>query len=288
MRTKTVCVAICLLVLGGFAHGQPPYSNLVVFGDSLSDTGNSFAFSGIPPAETYFEGRFSNGPVWIDVLQDHLGLADEQVLNLAVGGSQTGEGLSEPPSGIFDTPPGLILPTVGFQIDQYLLAAPISPNQLTIVGGGSNDLLQSKSPVEIAANLESHVRELAAAGADEFLVPSIPPLGSTPLVNNSFQGVLLNFATWRTNRLIDRRMNVVEAELGVTIHRLDMFGLGLLGIYAPQIFGFTNTTDAALIDIAEGAISPEQGASYFFWDVLHPTSKAHQTLGDVAFLVLLF
>lgn len=288
MRAQIVGLAILSIALCGTANGQPPYSGLVVFGDSLSDTGNTFAAVGIPPADTYFQGRYSDGPIWIDFLQSNLGLADDSVLNLAVGGSQTGQGVEEPPSGIFETPPGLVLPTVGFQINQYLATAIVDPDQLTIVGGGSNDLLTSKSPFEIAMNLDSHVRQLAAAGADEFLVPAIPPVGSTPLVNSSFQGFLLNLQTWRANRLINRRMDKIEDELGVTVHRLDTFGLGLAGIYAPQLFGFTNTTNAALADIGSGLISPEQGASYFFWDVLHPTSKAHEILGSTAFLVLVF
>ncbi|MEL6109245.1 MAG: SGNH/GDSL hydrolase family protein [Planctomycetota bacterium] len=288
MRAWIIGLTVFIATSCGAANGQPPYSSLVVFGDSLSDTGNTFAAVGIPPAETYFQGRYSNGPVWIDFLQGRLGLADDRVLNLAVGGSQTGQGVEEPPSGIFETPPGLVLPTVGFQIHQYLATAVVDPDQLTIVGGGSNDLLTAKSPFQIATNLDSHVRQLAAAGADEFLVPAIPPVGSTPLVNGGFQGFLLNLQTWRTNRLINRRMDAIEVELGVTIHRLDTFGLGLAGIFAPQLFGFTNTTNAALDDIAQGLITPEEGASYFFWDVLHPTSKAHEILADTALLILLF
>ncbi|MEO1524642.1 MAG: SGNH/GDSL hydrolase family protein [Planctomycetota bacterium] len=286
MRAWLIGLAVALVSICGVANGQPPYSGMVVFGDSLSDTGNTFAAVGIPPSETYFNGRYSNGPVWIDFLQNNLGLGDESVLNLAVGGSQTGQGLEEPPSGIFETPPGLVLPTVGFQINQYLATTIVDPDQLTIVGGGSNDLLRSKSPFEIAGNVDSHVRQLAAAGADEFLVPAIPPVGSTPLIEGGFQGFLLNLQTWLANRLINQRMDAIEAELGVTIHRLDTFGLGLVGIYVPQLFGFTNTTDAALVDIADGLITPEEGGSYFFWDVLHPTSKTHEILGDTAFLIL--
>ena len=38
------------------------FSELVVFGDSLSDTGNLYAASGgFPPSPPYFDGNFSNG-----------------------------------------------------------------------------------------------------------------------------------------------------------------------------------------------------------------------------------
>ena len=71
------------------------YSQLYVFGDSLSDTGNLFAATGgtnpIPP---YFNGRFSNGPVWVETLAASLGLPVNPSLlggtNYAFAGAVTG------------------------------------------------------------------------------------------------------------------------------------------------------------------------------------------------------
>ena len=39
-----------------------PFTNLYVFGDSLSDSGNDFASGEGPPSPPYFGGRFSDGP----------------------------------------------------------------------------------------------------------------------------------------------------------------------------------------------------------------------------------
>ena len=65
------------------------YSNIYVFGDSLSETGNLFnattaaqepaAVLGldlpiIPPSPPYFKGRFSNGEIWLDRLAEELNL----------------------------------------------------------------------------------------------------------------------------------------------------------------------------------------------------------------------
>jgi len=51
-----------------------PYSALYAFGDSLSDVGSVFAISGgKEPAPPYFDGRFSNGPIWLDYLAARLG-----------------------------------------------------------------------------------------------------------------------------------------------------------------------------------------------------------------------
>ena len=50
------------------AWGAPLYSEMIVFGDSLSDTGNvhiaSTALGQLP--DPGFDGRLSNGPIWVD------------------------------------------------------------------------------------------------------------------------------------------------------------------------------------------------------------------------------
>ena len=45
------------------------YTGLYAFGDSLTDTGNtSLASGGASPGPAYFNGRYSNGPVWVEYL----------------------------------------------------------------------------------------------------------------------------------------------------------------------------------------------------------------------------
>ena len=51
-------------------------SSLVVFGDSYSDHGNTYrsSHSTYPFSPAYWDGRFSNGPVWVEYLARHFGL----------------------------------------------------------------------------------------------------------------------------------------------------------------------------------------------------------------------
>src|SRR5690349_1365451 len=50
-------------------------SRLIVFGDSLSDIGNiDDATFGAVPGSSYFDGRFSNGPAWVERLASNLGV----------------------------------------------------------------------------------------------------------------------------------------------------------------------------------------------------------------------
>ncbi|QDV82869.1 SGNH/GDSL hydrolase family protein [Planctomycetes bacterium TBK1r] len=285
-RIVLLAAAVFVVTAAGQLHAQ--YSRVVVFGDSLCDTGNSFAATGIPPAPYYSEGRFSNGPIWIDFLQQQMGLSDAQLLNFAVGGSSTGFGFKEPPEGIFETPPGTLIPTVGEQIGIYqLVSGGVSdPDQLTILWAGSNDLFTYNLPASVVNNIEQHVRDLAATGADEFLIPGISPIGSTPSLRWTFEGFILNYFARQTNRKLNRRLNALEDELGITIHRLDTYTLTVLATLFPSHFGLTNTTNSALDDIADGLITPAEGATYLYWDIIHPTSIVHQTLAAAAIDVL--
>ena len=63
----------------------------MAFGDSLSDTGNDLIAFG-SPQPPYYQGRFSNGPNWIDDLAAKLGVPDPQPslaggTNYAYGGA---------------------------------------------------------------------------------------------------------------------------------------------------------------------------------------------------------
>ena len=81
-------LASLLLALGlavsGAASAQ--FTQLIVFGDSLSDSGNVFSVSGSPPAP-YFGGRFTNGLVWAEVAANAWGIP---LTNYAYGGALTG------------------------------------------------------------------------------------------------------------------------------------------------------------------------------------------------------
>src|SRR5205823_5341630 len=71
-------------------------SPLVVFGDSLSDVGNvNNQTFGISPGSGYWNGRFSNGPVWAESLATGLSLSAPTYSrgggsDWAYGGAHTG------------------------------------------------------------------------------------------------------------------------------------------------------------------------------------------------------
>ncbi|MGZ9082256.1 MAG: SGNH/GDSL hydrolase family protein [Rhodoplanes sp.] len=90
-----------LALAGASTTGQAAaasYTNMFVFGDSLSDTGNVYDLTrGILPAPPYAGGRFSDGPVYAEYMAKGLGLPLDNVLsggtNYAFGGAETNSGV---------------------------------------------------------------------------------------------------------------------------------------------------------------------------------------------------
>lgn len=78
-------VAIGLAALPAAAAAMP--STLYVFGDSLSDNGNLYAYTGqanpatgglaIPVSPPYAQGGFTNGPTYAECLWDAFGFAGD-------------------------------------------------------------------------------------------------------------------------------------------------------------------------------------------------------------------
>ena len=59
----------------------PTISNIIVFGDSLSDMGNAKdSILNVPDVPPYWEGRFSNGEVWIEHVSDRFGIKNKLYL----------------------------------------------------------------------------------------------------------------------------------------------------------------------------------------------------------------
>src|SRR3954469_2954468 len=108
-----------------------PFTNLVVFGDSLSDIGNvQQSFLTNTPGPYYWNGRFSNGPVYAETLTTGLGLP---ALNrstasggndFAYGGAKTtGTGL----------PDSLVVKDIDDQVDTFLSSRTANATTLYVV-----------------------------------------------------------------------------------------------------------------------------------------------------------
>jgi outer membrane lipase/esterase len=296
----TVLANLIGLLAGLPAFGQgPALDRMVLFGDSLSDSGNVLAAAfgnpeGTPnpflgpdalfPLPFYPGGRFSNGPIWSESFAPATGLVPAEPFlispggtNFAFGGSEAGLGLS-----LRGTPNG------GAQTEFFTLTqGAFSGNELVVVWFGGNDLTPiPPAPVpdvsEVVGNVVARITELNELGGEFFLVPNLPPLGKVP--DGRAQGELVSFIldliVLQYNAQLTAALNDLESELGITIFRFNSHRLVSDAIDNPAKYGLTNVIDPAF-DRATLTVAPNPD-EYLFWDTSHPTTRAHQILSSAA------
>jgi phospholipase/lecithinase/hemolysin len=250
----------------------PAYDNLYVFGDSYCDVGNIFAATGgAEPATPYFNGRFSNGPIWLDHVAGFLGVPLTPSL---LGGTDYAFG------GAWVTAPqpipGGTIPSVPEQVGLYLSqhGGKADPNALYILEGGGNDILDTTtgSPqalgLEIAEGLAYSELLLRRAGARHFIIPDLFNVGLLPAAAGNV--AFATAASAAVNSSLDRLLAFEQLLEGVHILRMNVFSLLNSIETDPTHFGFTDITDPCLTTIV--CADPDHT---FFWDAHHPTEFGH-------------
>jgi len=250
----------------------PKYDALYVFGDSYCDVGNIFvATGGAEPAAPYYNGRFSNGPIWLDHVAGFLGLPLKPSI---LGGTDYAFG------GAWATAPqsfpGGTIPSVTEQVGLYLSqhGGKADPNALYILEGGGNDILDttSGSPealgFQIAAALAESEFLLREAGAKHFIIPDLFDVGLLPAAAGN-----VSFATKASaaaNKSLDELLAFEQLLEGIHIVRMNVFSLLTSIETDPTHFGFTDVTDPCLTTTV--CADPDHT---FFWDTHHPTEFGH-------------
>ncbi|WP_024302647.1 SGNH/GDSL hydrolase family protein [Pseudogulbenkiania sp. MAI-1] len=298
------------------------FSGLVVFGDSLSDTGNLLALTSrltslgvfptpYPPDPPYVQGRFSNGPVWIEQLAERLGFdasasgaslgplfGDHFVpvaggRNFAVAAARTGT------SGLFESF-GLPVPTglqtqVGLFLGQNGGTVPDGNALYVVVAGGNNirdaalmpdKALRDAVAINAATAYRDAIARLIDGGARTILVANASDLGKTPeALFVRHNAAAASDATHSFNTALTPLLARLEADKGVQLLRLDLYGL-LDAVHADatrhggQAFGLTNTTVPCLAGFA-GSPGADCRVSLYS-DDLHPTTALHSLLARAA------
>jgi phospholipase/lecithinase/hemolysin len=280
-----------------------PYTQFVVFGDSLSDPGNASAMTGanFPPTPPY-AGPFSNGPTAAQYLAQRMGVtvqlgwpaASVGANNYAVGGGRNGTGNYnveiDRPAGLGAAFPALAQTGIQRQIERYAAQHPAVPNPvdtLFMVWGGPNDIfLGAETGGDASLYIPSALNDLAndllmlaGMGARHILVPGMADLGLTPearglgpagMAGLSALSAAYNGGLTQLLSLLDQALAPLD---------VDFYGFDTAGFFSritsdPAAFGFTNTTDGCVF--AGGALPSCSG--YLYFDNVHPTTATHQLL----------
>ena len=338
-RTAVVTAAVSAVLLGAASlptrAAQPAaFDALFSFGDSLSDTGNIFAgtaFLGevpaVPPSEsphrTYYNGRFSNGPVAVEYLWELLsGAAPDssralqpiltalapgriKALDFAFGGTGTPY-LDITPGG--ESAPGLLGQVELFRFS-VRSRGPMS-RTLFVIATGANDYRVDAfnvpmDPSAVVGNIIEAITRLYGLGARTVMVYDVPdpaflPGGDPTGVGSAIaalhnlllaQGLAELGAQHSDLRLIPVHINELFPDLENLGFEMTTPALDAL-FPNPASWPFGVPTSLCLF-VFPGAcqdvnfdVAGQLGRPYVFWDVVHPTTDAHRFLGEFLYASL--
>jgi phospholipase/lecithinase/hemolysin len=251
-----------LLVHGAFAffqvHAQN-YSAVYAFGAEMTAT------RGGP----YAQGRWCNGPAWVEYLSEQLGVPYDPDHNRAEGGANS--------AGILNQVTALPVPDNASTA--LFVVMPAILDLGSNAGSAANVGFWQRLVDQLMNNTATMIERLHLKGARRIVLVNAPDLGRFP------QMAPLDSATRSALRLrIEehnlalrlRAQNAITAFPGLDV-RVAGFFLSFDVIFEQAAaFGFTKTTVAAWHDdeLTDKSYAGP-GANYLFWDNVHPTSQFH-------------
>jgi thermolabile hemolysin len=261
---------------------------IVAFGDSLSDTHNLYNASRrmIPDSASWYLGRFTNGRNWVEYLAGDLRVP---LYDWAVGGVGVGDR---------QVLPWADLPGVLSQARQWRDATQDDPSYdagrtlFTVLVGG-NDLIYFNTPVEeILAKERATLQVLIDGGARNILVLNLPDVSRAPIFRLKGGGSEVAAQVRQINSGLAAMVADMQRQTGATvdIQLFDTNALFTRLFDEPRVYGFENITQSCLDIDSTGfsnfmeshalRASCEDPNRFVFWDILHPTTRAHRILAD--------
>ncbi|APU28617.1 autotransporter outer membrane beta-barrel domain-containing protein [Ectopseudomonas alcaliphila JAB1] len=315
------------VVLAGFASTVEamPYSQLIVFGDSLSDSGQfpdvgSPLLAGNPTGGLRFTNRtgpnyLANNTEYADrvVTQRLASLLGLQALpstpilpqlltgnpdgtNYAVGGYRTDQilaSISAVNGSVVDAGGGISRTRNGYLVD----VPRVDPNALFYLNGGGNDVLQfvvtdRASAALAAGDLVAGVAALQQAGARTIIVSDLPDVGLSPAgFVTGFRGAWSN-----ASALLNEELGTQLAALGGNVIRLnfrtlleevqaDLGAYGFDPAVAQADVCFSGSGCLADPTWGIGGLTPNPDR-LMFNDGVHPTAAVQQISADYIHSIL--
>lgn len=311
--------AACLLAMAATHAQAAAYSNMVVFGDSLSDAGqfsnglNPIRFSTqLGPTYNYAGTEVFGGTAAM-YINNLLGLpgqtASTSPLNAAIGqpdGNNWAVGgyTTQQIYNSITQPGGSVVASGGVPLrtrDGYLVGGRVvDSNTLFYVNGGGNDFLQGlvlsiPDAQAAAVRLGDSLRALQAAGGRYFMTPLLVdvPNPSTGGLPDPAQAALAD----AFNTELVRQMTMVDAN----IIPLNVPLLYREVLANPDYYGFDGSQNltgtcfyAAVITGLTGCQNPTWGSlsatpnpdKLIYADLVHPTTAMQKILADQGFSIL--
>jgi len=292
---------------------KPTIDRLVIFGDSLSDTGRMVLNSGkiIPSRKTYWQGRFSDGFNWVDYLAEYYDTTSNDksfIINESIGGA-TAYSYSEDASAdilknvlnigntIKDLPIAL-MSNFSQQIETFKSTEnqSFTDNDLVVIWIGANDLLwvaESYDPSLNSYDVAEHAAKKISDTVEDLikndhvkniLLAGLPDFDLTPrFINNPQKSKQIKYFNYLLEREVEK-LKTFSPHI-YFVHTDKIFKD--LVIPNSEKFGYENITEAnthdsmynlaplETLDNTKFPIFTKRGDTHVFWDEVHPTSKSH-------------
>jgi len=299
LAASLALVAISLAALAPAAAAdlqKHPFDRIVVFGDSLSDNGNTEVAFALPPAGLYYQGRYSNSVNYVDLLASQFGVTVTPSLaggtNYAYGFAVTGPQNAPPPVPFspqrIDQQEQVYLSSVGGKAD---------PKALYVIEGGATDILgllfaALSDPLLLAEipttdlngaqNVASETSALLRAGARHVLVSNVPDLGILPAVTEvlGVNGIIAPTVATDAAKLWDYDLANDVLPLGSNVTLWDFYNTSEIVLKNAKKFGVTNTKTACVAGYgtnpgAKNKCTLEMESKHAFFDQVHFTGRGY-------------
>ena len=283
-----ICVPFSFSIMA--SEVKPIINNIVVFGDSLSDNGNylkaSKSSENPMPLAPYYQGRASNGKVWVEYLSASISakLDDHAYLGALTSGKNP-----RYPAAV----------DMREQIDTYIKSLNgnklDSNNTLFVVWAGANNIftMDLKEPIKtfkslwnISGDIIKSIEKLKENGARYILVSNLPDLGKIALTTDidSFKNMklVLSAIVKIENVIITNRVNRIKSNYKDEDFKLVLYDAKnmLLEIEKdPKKYNLKNSINSCYVGVPSNPPTPniacENPKDYLFWDLVHPTTKIH-------------
>ena len=305
MRFQAGWLGVCAAFMSALAAQMPmdtrivlSYSSIVVFGDSLVDNGNGtyqLTNREWPAPCCTWQGRFSSGPTWPEELAGLLQVS--QVQDFAYGGSTSNNKNVQGKSGYNESIP---VPDLVTQVSKYLHTAKdqrADPHAVYILSTGSNDLYYGsqkslhllKMADQAVDTIKCEAKKLIDLGANTVVLTSITDMGLTPSFRHYGNLVMRggsNAYMLRFNQNIREAVKELQ-QPNIQVMLADLYKYSEDIYKSAKRHGIKNTTDACLQGFSK--TEKQHGVKkhkcdnpdeYLYWDLFHPTNRAHQLLAQ--------
>jgi phospholipase/lecithinase/hemolysin len=267
---------LCLLAPSSSAA----FTNIYVFGDTLSATTNIVGKTNAPGGQYFYGQRWSNGRVWVEALAQMQGMTFRHANN----------------NSYYDHNSTLLANEVtGF-------SATDATNSLFVVWVCNADTFDVASITpppnttywnnQIAIFTNNHIKiitNLYSKGARALVLPNAVDISKIPAFNRGDTAGMSSGCV-AYNAAFSNMVNRVRILCpNLKIYTPDFFSLLNSVIANAQVYGLTNVLDNGFsIDAFNDpnldplSISNGPGTNYIFWDDKNPTAKLHFTMAGVA------